>query len=74
MIRKPSSTALRALVCAILFASFITVSCNDNKKESKESTTTDSIAPAPIDTTKTVDTGTGHPVVPGNRTDTISAN
>jgi len=72
MIRKPSSTAFKALAAAILFASFITVSCNSDKKtESTESTKTDTAstapAPAPVttDTTK-IDTGAGHPVVPAN--------
>ena len=69
MIRKPSSTALKALFSGIFVASLFIASCNNDKKETKEATKTDSAAPAPapVDSTnKGTDTGTGHPVTPVN--------
>jgi len=70
MIHKPSSTALKALFSGILFASFVIASCNNDKKETKEETKTDTVvpAPAPVDTTHKADTdtGKGHPVTPVN--------
>ena len=66
---KPSSTALKALLSGILFASLFVIGCNNDKKtETQESTKTDTVvpAPAPVDTTQKVDTGVGHPVTPVN--------
>jgi hypothetical protein len=56
-----TKTAFKAIVAIALFASFIAIGCNDEKKTTeKESVTTD--------------TGAAHPVTPVNRTDTSSNN
>lgn len=74
MLSKPSSSAFKAIIGAVLFASFITVGCNNSKEEAKEepakteeaapATTT----PATIDTTNPGDTGVNdRPGATGNK-------
>jgi len=70
MLSKPSSTAFKAIIGAVLFASVVTIGCNNSKEESKETEKKEEVTPAPatIDTTNAGDTGVNdRPGAPGNK-------
>jgi hypothetical protein len=48
MIRKSPKNALKAILGGVLFASFILISCNNEKKEAPATTTVDTAATRPI--------------------------
>jgi len=70
MIRKSSSTVLKAILGVVLFASFMTAGCNSGGEEKKEppadSTSTPAAAPTTDTSAKKMDTAATKPVVTPN--------
>ena len=70
MLSKPSSTAFKAIMSAVLFASVVAIGCNNSKEETKETEKKEEVTPAPAtkDTTNPADTGVNdRPGATGNK-------